>query len=161
MDASQDLYDVAIRYATARHIRLIDPLGRGKDGTVFASDRAPAIKAFRQPEAFNRELACYQRLLEMSVDEVLGHHVPRLFDENPVLYVLEMTIVKPPFLLDFASAYLDWPPDFSAEVLQQWEEEKLEQFGANWPRVKVVLQVLEDRYGIYLFDVNPGNITFE
>jgi hypothetical protein len=35
-----------------------------------------------------------------------------------------MTIVRSPFLLDFADALLDEAPDFSEDVLRQWEEDK-------------------------------------
>jgi hypothetical protein len=54
---------------------------------------------------------------------------------------------------------LDQPPDFSEEVLQQWEDEKMEIFGGNWPEVTRVLAALQT-FGIYLSDVNPGNISF-
>ena len=38
---------------------------------------------------------------------------------------------------------------------------KREQFGAQrWEHVQLVLAALRGRYGIYLLDVNPGNITF-
>jgi hypothetical protein len=37
---------------------------------------------------------------------------------------IEMTIVRSPFLLDFADALLDEAPDFSEDVLRQWEEDK-------------------------------------
>lgn len=73
-----------------------------------------------------------------------------------------MTVVEPPFLLDFAGGYLDESPDFPDEVIEQWHEEKVEQFGrARWERVQLVLAVLRGRYGIHLLDVNPGNITFD
>ena len=71
-----------------------------------------------------------------------------------------MTIVRQPFLLDFANAYLDIAPDFSAEVMEEWDAEKSEQFGDHWGQVLHVLAILRDRFGIHLLDVNPGNITF-
>ncbi len=70
-----------------------------------------------------------------------------------------MTVVKPPFVLDFAGAYLDRAPDFSEEVLADWTAEKQEQFGARWPEVQAVLREL-DGYGVFLLDVNPGNVAF-
>ncbi len=74
---------------------------------------------------------------------------------------IEMTIVSKPYLLDFADAYLDAPPDFPDEVLEQWHEDKREQFGDDrWERVQMALAALRGQYGIHLFDVNPGNITF-
>jgi hypothetical protein len=64
------------------------------------------------------------------------------------------------FLLDFAGAWLDQPPDFSEDVIEQWEIEKREIFGQRWPRVTEALVALRV-HGIYLLDINPANITFE
>jgi hypothetical protein len=72
---------------------------------------------------------------------------------------LEMTIVRKPFLLDFADALLDQTPDFSEDVLQQWEEDRAEIFGERWQEVTQVLAALRAS-GIYLLDINPGNISF-
>ena len=73
--------------------------------------------------------------------------------------VIEMTIVRSPFLLDFADARLDEPPDFSEDILRQWEEDKAEIFGERWPIVSEVLAALRV-HGIHLLDINPANISF-
>ena len=70
-----------------------------------------------------------------------------------------MTIVRLPFLLDFADALLDEAPDFSEDVLRQWEEDKMEIFGERWPEVTRILAALQ-ALGVYLLDINPGNISF-
>jgi hypothetical protein len=85
--------------------------------------------------------------------------VPQLLNIDEEFRALEMTIVRPPFLLDFAGAYLDGAPDFSEDVLRQWQEEKAEIFGERWPEVARILAVLE-ALGIYLRDINPRNISF-
>jgi hypothetical protein len=72
---------------------------------------------------------------------------------------IEMTIVRSPFLLDFADAHLDEAPDFSEDVLRQWEEEKAEIFGEKWSEVTRILAALH-AFGIYLLDINPRNISF-
>jgi hypothetical protein len=77
------------------------------------------------------------------------------FDDN--LLILEMTIVSPPFVLDFGGAYLDGKPEFPRETLAEWEADKEEQFDDDWPAARRVIFALE-RYGVYLVDVNPGNI---
>jgi hypothetical protein len=75
------------------------------------------------------------------------------------LLVLEMTVVERPYLLDFAGAYLDEAtPQFDDEVWETWEADKREKFGERWSEVKAVLAALED-YGIYMLDVNPGNVA--
>jgi hypothetical protein len=82
----------------------------------------------------------------------------KLLAHDDELWVLEMTIVKKPYVLDFAGAYLDHPPDYSIEVLNEWRVEKEEQFGDRWPEVKRILRTLEN-YGIFLADVTPNNIA--
>jgi hypothetical protein len=70
-----------------------------------------------------------------------------------------MSVVTRPFVLDFAGAYLDHAPDFSDEVLAEWRAEKQEQFGPRWAEVQAILRDLEG-YGVFMVDVNPGNVAF-
>lgn len=93
------------------------------------------------------------------MQSVRGFAVPRLVRADDELWVIEMTIVKPPFVLDFAGAYLDTPPDYPEEVLDEWRAEKAEQFGDRWPEVQRVVRAFH-QWGIYLADVKPGNIEF-
>ena len=72
---------------------------------------------------------------------------------------LEMTIVTRPFVLDFAGAYIGEPPEFTDEAWSQWEVDKQEQFGDNWPEAKQVLRKLK-HWDIYMIDVTPSNIAF-
>ena len=74
---------------------------------------------------------------------------------------LEMSIVTRPYLLDFASAYLDWPPDFSPEVLEEWSRRKAKEFGQHWSKVQLILAILGDQYGVFLTDIHRGNIAFD
>ena len=71
-----------------------------------------------------------------------------------------MTIVQPPFVLDFASAYLDdAAPVFPEYVMTEWLAQKQEEFGPHWLHAAVVLAGLR-KHGIHMTDVHPGNITF-
>jgi hypothetical protein len=160
MGPSERLKENAARYAAQRGIRLEHQLGFGKDGSVFSTHVPTAVKAHVDPDAYAREILCYMRLTAQSVIDIGGHNVPMLVDWDDQLLIIEMTIVRPPFVLDFASAYLDRPPDFPPEVIEEWREEKAEQFGANWARVEALLDEARARYGIYLLDVHPGNIAF-
>lgn len=119
-----------------------------------------AIKAHNTSISYARELACYNRLHTLNVSEICGHHVPQFLAHHDELWVIEMTIVTLPFLLDFAGAYLDWPPEFSDDVLAQWQHDKAEQFGIRWPHVQNILAILEHQYDIFMIDVHPGNIAF-
>jgi hypothetical protein len=146
-------------YAATRGVELVDALGRGAQGMVFATDQSSAIKVHGLENSYRREREVYLRLRDNSVFEIRGLAVPRLDDWNDRLLALEISIVKPPFLLDFAGAYLDFAPEFSQETMAEWHAEKREQFGPRWREVQLVLRALQD-YGIYYQDPNPGNIRF-
>ncbi len=156
----EDIDARASLYADRRGLRIERPLGYGKDGKVLQTHMSTAMKVFFRRDAYTRESACYRRLAEHDVEEVLGHAVPRLLSSDDELLVIEMEIVASPYLLDFADAHLDVAPDFPDEVIQEWHERKQEQFGDRWDAVQLVLAFLQGHYGIHLLDVNPGNITF-
>ena len=161
IDPSSTPEQRAHEYSNARGMKLERMLGRGKDGIVFATSTASAVKAYAIEGPFLREWACYRRFMEANVRDVLGLALPKLRGTDERLLVIEMSIVMPPYLLDFASAYLDYPPDFSEEVLENWRTEKQELFGENWGRVLMLLHVLEEQWGVYMLDIHPGNIAFE
>lgn len=145
--------------ATPTHV-----LGTGTQGTVLTarSPRQPwmfAVKFHRREIAYNREVGVYLRLQDLEVTDVCGHDVPLLLTYDDELHTIEMTIVSPPFCLDFGGAYLDKPPDYSPEVWRDWREEKEKDFDGKWPEVEKILD--EFRWmGIHIADVNPGNIRF-
>ena len=149
----------AERYAQELGLTIIDELGYGVHGTVFSTDRQSAIKVFERESAYLRERSVYLRLKRKGVTSVLGFSVPELIDFNDALFVVEIGIVQPPFVLDFAGAYLDHPPEFSAEVLADDELQRKDEFGENWEIVKRLLRELR-KLGIYMVDINPGNIRF-
>lgn len=160
----QLLLQNAQKFAITRQRQLDERLGFGIHGIIFSTKNnlesgATAIKAHREKEPFLRELAVYQRLTEAQISEILGFNVPRLLDFDAELLVLEMTIVTRPFVLDFAGAYLDFPPVFSDEIWADWEAAKQNQFGNRWPGVQNVLGALEN-LDIHMIDVSPSNIAF-
>ena len=151
-------------YAAERQLQIAEPLGSGKDGIVLVgkSQMTPAsvaIKGHRFEELYVREKGVYRRLQEQRIYSILGFNVPELLNIDDRLLILEITIVKRPFVLDFAGAHLDARPEFPAEVWADWEAEKREQFEGRWPMVEKVLDAFEEM-GIYLLDVSPGNIGF-
>ena len=158
------LSERARAYAHRRQLDLAERLGFGIHGMVCVTENKrkagrSAIKVHKEAGPFERELAAYGRLTESAVIEICGFHVPRLIGANTELLVIEMTIVSRPFLLDFAGAYLDKPPEFPASVWQEWEQEKQEQFGARWPAVQEAIGRLQS-FGIHMLDVSPNNIAF-
>lgn len=102
-----------------------------------------ALKVHRSVEPYLREREAYGRLRDAGVSEILGFNVPQLIRFDDELRIIEMSIVARPFVLDFAGAWLDTPPDFPEETWAEWEAEKREQFGTLRPRVQAVLEALE------------------
>ncbi len=121
--------------------------------------RDDPLKLHRQIPRYRREVHAYRVLA--GIDVVAGHMIPQLIDCDDALLAIEMTVVEPPFVLDFASAYaIAEAPEFPPEIMEEWLEEKQEQFGALWPRAAAVIRALERDHGLRLTDVHPGNIRF-
>lgn len=154
---SDDQHSRLHQYIEKHGLAVEKNLGIGIQGSVFSTNRATALKIHDRERFYQRERDVYFRLYQYRVSEVCGCAVPRLVEYDDQLFVIEMTIVKPPFVLDFASAYLDQPPDFPSEVIDEWKREKAELFEQKWPDVQLILFELE-KIGVYLRDVHPGNI---
>lgn len=148
-------------------LKLGPRLGNGKDGIVystFGSSQGPtAVKALARADLYRRELACYRRLAERAVCRpvrVCGHNVPQLLGHNDELLVIKMTIVTRPYVLDFASAYLDHPPEFPAEFTEERNAHWADIFEKRWPAVQVIMAEFR-RDGIHLLDPSHKTIAFE
>jgi hypothetical protein len=155
----------ACDYASQHQLELAERLGFGIHGIIFVAENKSeggrtAIKAHRASEPYLRELSAYERLKQAGITEIMGFNVPQFIRADEDLRVIEMSIVTRPFVLDFAGAYLDVPPDFSDEIWAEWEYGKREQFDVRWPRVQDVLAALEEM-DIFMVDVSPNNIAFQ
>jgi hypothetical protein len=154
----------AVAYAARHQLRLAERLGFGIHGTIFVAESKSrsgrtAVKAHREVGPYFRERMAYERLKQACVTDILGFNVPQFIRAEDDLRVIEMSIVTRPFVLDFAGAYLDAPPDFPDEIWAEWEDGRREQFGGRWPKVKAILSNLEE-FGIYMMDVSPRNVAF-
>lgn len=158
-NSSNEIELRAATYVQARGLQIEDHLGFGYDGIVQSTNRQSAIKVFRHEPLYRRERDVYFRLRDRKVTEIMGFNVPQFVDSDDSMWVVEMTIVAPPFVLDFAGAALDKRPQWPDEVLEEWRAEKAEQFGNRWPTVRLLVSSFVP-FGIYLADVKPGNIEF-
>jgi hypothetical protein len=154
-------------------LALGEELGFGVHGIVFSaesqtktegSNLRSAVKIHERETEYRRERDIYLRLKENDVKKIRDCAVPRLILFDDKLWIIEMSVVSSPYVLDFAGAYLDWAPDFSEEVMADWLADKREQFGDQWPEVLRILACLET-YGIHMEDVSPpqhllGALTF-
>jgi hypothetical protein len=128
----------------ARHrVRIGQALGDGLHGRVFvvrdnSKGARSAAKFHRWPDPFEREVAVYERLRDEGISRIRGFNVPLLLQTDPDLLAIQMTIVDRPYVLDFAAARLDAQPDFPENVWEEWESERAEVFGGNWPEARRV-----------------------
>lgn len=127
---------------------------------MWQTSRLTAIKAFHKEKNFELELDCYVRLKVAGLQSVCGFWVPQLIGHDRNLIVIEMSLVKPPYVLDFGKVHLDRQPDFSPEVLRDWREQQQELWGEHFPTVQKILRKLQS-LGIFYADPKPGNIMPE
>jgi hypothetical protein len=160
----EDIIEKAEAYVARRDCRLAGRLGFGIHDAADAIEGnahpgVAALKIHYAEEPYLREKQVYQRLKEAGVMEIRSFRVPQLIAFDDELLALEMTVVKPPWVLDFAGAYLDFAPEFSDEIWEEWTRKNEEQFGANWPTAQMILGDLQD-LGIHMHDPSPNNIRF-
>lgn len=151
-------------YAKRRKVAFAELLGCGIHGMVRVAENNEnlgpfAVKIHRYEEAYLRERTIYQRLGEREIVTLCGFNVPQLLGWDDEYLAVEMSIVARPFVLDFAGAWLDFPPEFSPEAWSDWEAEKQELFGERWGQVQQVLAVLKS-HGIFMLDVSQANVAF-
>jgi hypothetical protein len=134
-------------------------LGAGTDGEVWRSTRPSAIKVVVSAKNYEDELESYQRLKAAGIHRLCGFDIPRLFGWDDALQVIEMSIVQPPYLLDFGKVYFDRPPtDIYDDPIKRLETDLKANFGSNAPLVSRLLYALRERTGIWYVDPKPANI---
>jgi hypothetical protein len=149
----------AEHYVRQRGLVLLDALGGGVNGSVWYTNLQSAVKVFEAAEAYERERNVYFRLTDSNITFINEFAVPQLRGFDDDLRVIEMDVVRPHFVLDFAGTYLDKPPDFTSDALAEHETSNSELYGDKWPRVRLLLAKLRSM-GIYYIDINRGNIRF-
>ncbi len=153
--------DPTKRFCLRHGISLVRELGRGREGIVYETTRGTALKVHREDGGYRRERDAYLRLHDLDIQEIHGLTVPSLLNHDDACRILEITLVNPPYLLDFGSAWLDSPPDFPDEHISQWHEEIRDRFGSHFADAMAIVNALAQKAGIHLLDVNPDNIEFE
>jgi hypothetical protein len=97
----------AVEFCTKKGLRFDERarLGDGTDGRVWEvageSGGQSALKVFERSKNYHNELQCYQILQRNGVVSICGFNVPELVDFDDDLLALQMTIVQPPYILDF------------------------------------------------------------
>lgn len=129
-------------------------LGWGKDGIVCRTgDSSSAVKALAFRQHYENERDAYLRLGEKGVRKIGIFNLPRLKFYDDRIWIVEMDIVAPPFIVDFADSRLDRRFPLAEEQYNAWEE----MFGKHWPDVDEALSKLRG-IGIHLSDLSHKNI---
>ena len=160
----EEMIERAEAYAARRARYLAGRLGFGIYGMVFVLEGndepgASALKIHQNAEPYSRERDVYGRLAETGIRTILDFSVPGLIACDDRLLAIEMTIVQPPLVLDFAGAWLDFPPRFADEVWAERREKWAEEFGPDWPKAQEIMAELENM-GIHMLDPSPSNLRF-
>jgi hypothetical protein len=151
------------QYQQKNAVRFIDSLGDGKDGRVFKTSQGNAVKFLNDASIYRRELQAYQILRQRDIEQINGFQVPRLVRWDDSFLAIEMTTVRPPFILDFASAYtIDEYNrfDFTAEIIEEREQHWAEVFGDRWAIVQEITNAFTSATGLILLDLSLNNIKF-
>ena len=132
--------------------------GCGQEGYVWPiQGGVSAIKVFERRRNFENELGCYKILDDHSVTEIRGFNIPQLIDWSDELMVIEMTIAKPPFILDFVKSSLYFKPEYPSDAEDHYQRQLEDTFGEYLPQVELALAVLES-FGIFYIDASGNNI---
>ena len=116
MSFRDELLRRAQEYTQRNDLVLGEELGFGVHGIVFVtesqrqkdpSDGRSAIKVHQREPDYRRERDVYLRLREKGIASIRRCHVPQLLHYDDQVWIIEMTVVSPPFVLDFAGAFLD------------------------------------------------------
>lgn len=148
-------------YCKRKHLSIEKQIGSGTQGVVFATKSGTAVKALERLECYERERDVYLRLVEKKIETICGFNVPALVNFHDELLVVEMQLVTRPYVLDFASAYLDAKPPYydDEEIMATDEAFRRDLFEEKWPKVQEIVSAFR-QLGIHLADVKPKNIEF-
>lgn len=162
MEPSDDVRRRLEQFCASRNRELDqhDPDWWGWEAFLWLTDAESVIKVHRNRMEFTNELIVYQKLAEKPRKQIQGFQIPKLIDYDESLWVLELSIVTPPYVLDFGRASLGSPPAGFDPESEDWISEKRRLYGNRWPEVARLLDALR-LMGIHFTDVHKGNICFE
>lgn len=128
---------------------------------MWATNQNTAIKAFERATNYNTESLCYERLVQAGIRSIDSFVIPKFLGKDDRVLVIEMTLVTPPYFLDFGKAHLDQPFEFEAGGYELWDQECSDRYEPDeWVLVKKSLLRLQS-IGIYYYDAKPGNVRLE
>lgn len=135
-------------------------LGWGIGGWVYLSPNAQtAIKVHRRIEGYRTEIQAYRLLSKHRLTNLHGLNIPKPRGKSDQLMTFHMDVVTAPYLLDFAGVRFT-PPDFSADVMRDWQIGIANFFGPNAHVAYAVYDALR-RLGMWYLDFRPSNLKLD
>ena len=115
-------------YLQISTLEVVRKIGFGIHGSVFEVSSGPmstsVVKVFEDDSAFAREKAVYLRLQDKNISKINEFSVPELLNADDELLILQISLVPRPFVLGFASAYLDELPAWFPPLSREWWADK-------------------------------------
>jgi hypothetical protein len=133
-------------------------LGWGVSGIVFASPSlTSAIKVHHRLDSYLTEVKAYTLLRQHRITSLHGLTIPRMHRHDDRLGLIEMDLVSPPFLLDFAGVkFAD--PGFSSDTQEDIDQTIQMRFGDRADVAYAVYHSLRT-IGMYYLDLRPSNLN--
>jgi hypothetical protein len=160
MSTPDDLAIRADQYVRRFNARREGKPWTGKDGHVWRTSRPSALKIHERQESYRAERDAYIRLRDLQIRNLDGFSIPEMYGYDDGLLAIDMEIVFPPFIVDFASAHLDFPPDLIEDEGHTLFDLIRERFDDRADDVIALFGEFAARAGIYLSDPHAGNIKF-
>lgn len=136
-------------------------LGSGTDGEVFiVSGPQAAIKVHYDEHRFHRELAAYHRLSKIRLGQIGRFVIPTFHAADTRLLIIEMSVVRPPYLIDFGKATVDDDQGWTDEQMSMWWDKVNDVFENDASVASSIFTQLRDKAGIYQWDLSPTNLHF-
>lgn len=157
MSDREDCLRRAHVYCHERSLDIVELRGWGVDAVVWQASDDRILKVFRHASQYVQEQSVYRHLQERNVRKLQGFRIPDVVDVDDELWVLGLTFVRPPYILDFAAATLGSQPAGFDPDNTEWLAEQSRKFGRDWPDVKRLLDALR-QYGVHYTDVHTQNI---
>lgn len=135
-------------------------LGSGTDGEVFIVTGYTAVKVLYDEHRYLNELMAYRRLAEEGIEKIGQFVIPRLLGNHDRMHIIEMTVVRPPYLIDFGKSSVDTGQGWSNSAMAEWWEKIEDRFENDAPIASQIFTQLRRKAGIYHWDLNPQNLNF-
>lgn len=94
------------------------------------------------------------------MDRIGRFVIPRLHNADTALLIIEMSVVRPPFLIDFGKATVDDDQGWTPDLIATWWEKVNDVFEKDAPIASSIFTQLRDKAGVYQWDLNPANLNF-